>query len=285
MIDVIIIGSGPAGISASLYLKRANKKILIISKKDGALENAEKIENYYGVMPISGKELYDIGIKQATFLGVEFFEDEVLSIEQTEEGFRTTTLNTEFLSKKVILATGASRKVPNIKGIEDFNGKGISYCAICDGYFFKNKDVAVVGSGNYALHEAKQLQDICSSVVILTNSEKLVENRGEEIPFEIEENKIREFRGNNKIEEIEFENNSKRKISGVFIAVGTATSSDLAKKIGVIVENNKIIVDDKNQTNIKGLYAIGDCIGGILQISKAVYEGTNAAMDIIKNKN
>lgn len=285
MYDVIIIGAGPAGISASLYLKRANINVLIISKGYGALEKASKIENYYGLNEvISGKELFNIGINQAKRLGIEIVEDEVTGISLEESFFTVVTANREYIASKVILATGASRRIPNIKGIKEYEGKGISYCAICDAFFYRDKDVGVLGSGNYAIHEANQLKSIANSVTILTNGEKMVENRdGEE--FEVEDKPIREFRGNNIIEEVEFEDEDTKKLSGIFIAIGTASSNDLARKIGAVIQNNNIKVNENMQTTVDGLYACGDCTGGLLQINKAVYEGAKAAMHIISNKN
>ena len=281
MYDVIIIGSGPAGITAGIYLKRAKKNVLIISKGVGALEKAEKIENYYGVESISGKELYNIGIKQAKNLDIEIQNDEVTNI-SFDKNFIVTTANNEYESKYVIIATGTSRKTPNIKGIKEFEGKGVSYCAICDAFFYRNKDVAVIGNGNYAIHEANHLKTVANSVTILTNGKEMVENRSAS-EFEIEETPIREFRGTNVIEEVEFDNNNTKKINGVFIAIGTASSTDLAKKIGAVVKDNNIVVDENMKTTVEGLYACGDCIGGVLQVSKAVYDGTKAALAIIKS--
>ena len=280
MYDVIIIGSGPAGISAGIYLKRAKKNILIISKGMGALEKAHKIENYYGVEPISGKELYNIGIKQAQKLEIPIVTDEVTSI-LYEGQFIITTANRTYESSHVILATGTNRSAPNIKGIKQFEGKGVSYCAICDAFFFRGKDVVVIGNGNYAIHEAKQLKPVAKSVTILTNGSEMIQNR-DASDFEVNEEPIREFRGNNKMEEVEFENQNIKKIDGVFVAIGTASSVDLARKIGAVIHNNIIIVDNNMETNVKGLYACGDCTGGLLQINKAVYEGAVAALSIIK---
>ena len=280
MYDVIIIGSGPAGISAGIYLKRAKKNVLIISKGNSTLEKAEKIENYYGVLSISGKELYKIGIKQAKDLNIEIKEDEVTNI-SFENNFVVTTANSEYEAKYVIIATGTNRRTPNIKGIKEFEGKGVSYCAICDAFFYRNKDVAVVGNGNYAIHEASHLKPVAKSVTILTNGKEMVENRST-ADFEIDETPIREFRGTNVIEEVEFDNNTTKKIDGVFIAIGTASSTDLAKKIGAIVKNNNIVVDEDMETTVKGMYACGDCTGGLLQVNKAVYEGAKAALSIIK---
>lgn len=278
--DVIIIGNGPAGISASLYTKRAGLETLIVSKGIGTLDKVEKIENYYGTPNISGKEIQKIGENQAKNLNIEIKNEEVMQIDYGRN-FIVKTLNYEYEAKTIIIATGSNRKVANIKGIKEFEGKGVSYCTTCDGFFYKDKDVAVLGNKEYAIHEAQNLLPIAKSVTMLTNGEQPVEKRTEGI--EIEENKIREFRGTNSIEEIEFEDNTKKKIDGVFVALGTASSSDLARKLGVILdEKNNIKVDNKMETNIKGVYACGDCTGGILQISKAVYEGMIAGMSVIQ---
>ena len=161
MYDVIIIGSGPAGISAAIYLKRAKKNILIVSNGKSALQKAHKIENYYGIENISGEELHKVGIKQVERLGVPIEKDEVINI-SFDRHFIVTTVNREFEAKKVIIATGTNRMAPNIKGIKEFEGKGVSYCAICDAFFYRNKDVAVIGNGNYAIHEAKQLKPVAN---------------------------------------------------------------------------------------------------------------------------
>ena len=223
MYDVIVIGSGPAGISASIYLKRARKNVCIITDENSALKKASKIENYYGVKSISGEELYNIGIKQVQDLNIPIVKDEVTNI-NLENNFIVTTVNREYEAKYVIIATGTNRTAPNVKGIKEFEGKGISYCAICDGFFYRNKNVAVIGNGNYAIHEAETLKPIAKSVTILTNGEEIIENRSTS-DFEINETPIREFRGNNVIEEVEFANNNIKKIDGVFIAIGTASST------------------------------------------------------------
>lgn len=215
--DVIIIGSGPAGISASIYAKRRKLSVLIISKGNGALEKTEKVDNYYGFPKgISGKELYNNGVNQAKELGIEIIEDEVVSLNYLEN-FEVDTVNSNYKSKSVILATGTSRIIPNIKGIKEFEGKGVSYCAICDAFFYKGKDVAVLGNGNYAIHEMEQLKPVVNSVTIFTNGEEMIENR--DIDVNVENRKITEFRGTDKIQEVEFEDNKIQKINGVFIAI------------------------------------------------------------------
>ena len=157
MYDSIIIGSGPAGITASIYMVRAGLKVLIISKNQSALDKAEKIENYYGFeMPISGKELNENGIKQAKRIGAEFLEKEVISsIKYSEDGYEVVVANQgmdeKYLAKTIVLATGTNRNRSRIKGLKEFEGKGISYCAICDAAFFRNKNVGVLGNGDYAI--------------------------------------------------------------------------------------------------------------------------------------
>ena len=278
MYDIIIIGSGPAGVSAAVYAKRGGANVLVISKDTGTLGKAKKIENYYGLKNISGKDLYENGLKQLENLNIEFVKDEVVQLNYTSQ-FEVTTVNNIFQAKYVVLATGVSRNVPNIKGIKEFEGKGVSYCAICDAFFYRNKDVAVLGSGNYAIHEAEILKPVVKSVTLLTNSEKLVENR--DIDLNVNEKKVREVRGFEKVDEIVFEDDTAQNINGIFVAIGTASTNDLARKIGARVENNKIIVNDNLETTVPNLYACGDCTGGILQISKATYEGTKVGLEIV----
>lgn len=183
----------------------------------------------------------------------------------------------------MILATGTSRKTPNIKGLKEFEGNGVSYCAVCDAFFYRNKDVSVLGSGDYALEEARTLLPVAKSVSILTNGEKLVENRSTSYDdFKINENEIEEIRGDNRVDNIQLKNGNNIKTDGIFIAVGTASSTDLARKIGAIVKDGNIVVNEEMATNVPGLYACGDCTGGLLQISKAVYEGAVAGTTAIK---
>ncbi len=287
MYDVIIVGAGPAGISASLYTVRRNIRTLIIYKEKSALEKSNKIENYYGFENgINGEELYKIGIRQAQNIGAEVIKDEVTNIQVdylNEKGhiFKVETLNNKFEAKSVILATGNKKNKPNIKNMDKYEGKGISYCAICDGFFYRNKNVAVIGNGDYAITEAKDLQNIAKSITILTNGRQAPEYRAENI--NINTKKIDQIEGENKVEEINFTDNTKMKIDGIFIAQGVAGSTEFAKKIGAKINNDKIVVDENMETSIKGLFACGDCTGGLYQVSKAVYDGTKAGLAVLNN--
>ena len=281
MYDVIILGAGPAGVSASLYCKRANKNVLIIYNDSSELLKAQKIDNYYGFENgISGKDLYETGIKQSQNLGVEIIKQEVIKIEMENGYFNVITEKNSYKSKSVIIAMGSKKNTLKIQGVQEFEGKGISYCAICDGFFYKNKDVAVIGSGNYAISETNDLINIANKITILTNGEKAPEFRADNV--EIVTKNIKQISGENRVQEIEFDDNSFLKTDGVFIAQGTAGAADFAKKLGIMSQNNNIIVNENMETNIKGIFACGDCTGGLLQVSKAVYEGTKAGLQVIK---
>lgn len=284
--DVIIVGKGPAGISAAIYLQRANIKTLVIGLNNSSLQKTDKIENYYGFSEtISGEELLNNGVKQAKKFGTQIETDEVLKVEYDNQ-FKVTTKNNEFFGKKLVLATGVTRKKNNIKGITKFEGKGISYCAVCDAVFYKNKDVAVIGNGEYAINEAKEVLPIAKSVTILTNGKDIIKNRDESLKINVIEKTIKEFRGIDTLEKVIFEDESIINVSGVFMAEGIATTVDLAKKIGIILDKKgNIKVNEKMETNVPNVYACGDCTGGILQICKAVYEGSKVGLEIIKKIN
>lgn len=281
MFEVIIIGAGPAGISASLYTKRANLKTMIIYQNNSNLEKAELIENYYGFAKgITGIDLYNEGIKQAENLGVELKEEEVINIKMNENGFEVITDKNEYKTKNIVLATGNKKNIPKIKGIQEFEGRGISYCAVCDGFFYRNKDIVVIGNGKYAIAETNELINLANQIIILTDGEKAPEFRADNV--KIDTRKIEEIQGEKKVEQIKLEDNTIIKTDGIFVAKGVAGSNEFAKKLGIITNKDKIVVNEKMETNIPGIYACGDCTGGILQISKAVYEGTKAGLEVIK---
>ncbi len=278
MYDVIIIGAGPAGVSAGLYAKRANKNVLILYYGTSNLEKATDIDNYYGFEKgISGKELYNNGIKQAENLKIDVRKEEVLNIEKINNDFIIKTTENEYNSKTVIIATGNKKLRPNIKGISEFEGKGISYCAICDGFFYRNKNVAVIGNGKFALNEASDLKQIVNNITILTDGLEMKEKTD----FNVNNKKIKEIHGENKVTFVEFEDSSKLEIDGIFIALGEAGGSSFAKKMGVMTVGDNIKINEKMETNIPGLYSCGNATGGLLQVCKAVYEGAVAGLSAI----
>lgn len=284
MYDVLVIGAGPAGISASIYVKRANKNVAVFYKSISNLEKAQIIDNYYGFENgITGKELFEKGIKQAKNLGVDVKNEEVLHIESLDNKFEIKTVLNKYEAKAVILATGSKKIVPNIKNIIDFEGKGVSYCAICDGFFYRNKNVAVIGNGEYALSEANILKNITKDVTILTNGEESLPEEAKK--FSIKKGKIKEIIGDTKVKGIIFEDGSKIDIEGIFIAIGQAGGLDFAKKMGVITSSNNICVNENMQTNIEGLFSCGDLTGGLLQVNKSTYEGALAGLNAVKYLN
>ena len=280
MSNVIIIGNGPAGISTALYTTRGGIDTTIIGKDSGSLGKASEIENYYGFeQPISGKDLIQNGIVQAKRLGAKMLTEEVVGISYNDKLVVLTKEN-EYPADSIVIATGSSRTTPSIKGLKEFEGHGVSYCAVCDAFFYRGKDVAVLGNGEYAIHEALDLLPTSNSVTIVTNGKEPTTF----IPdlIKLNTNKIESLSGDDVLEGINFIDGSSLSISGLFIAIGVAGSVDLAKKLGARIENNKIVTDETMATNIPGLYAAGDCTGGLLQISKAVYEGALAGTEIIK---
>lgn len=290
--DTIIIGKGPAGIQAALYVKRANLNVLVIGKDGGSLEKAEKVENFYGQESIiSGKELINKGILQVEKMGVQVLTDEVVGIEFFEGQdanhenygllFKVKTLKNEYIAKTVIIATGANRRAPLIKGVKEFEGHGVSYCAVCDGFFYRNKEVVVIGNGDYAISEVEALLPVTDKITILTNGKEEVLTRNKNVTCNTK--KILEVTGDKKVEKVIFKDNTEMNVSGIFIAEGIATSLDFAKRLGAEIEENKLLVDNRTmQTSISGVFAAGDCTGEVYQISKAVYEGMKAALGVIR---
>lgn len=276
--DITIIGSGPAGLSAALYIKRAGLTCAVIGKDGGALEKAEKIENYFGTGAISGAELVKQGVEQAKELGADIFREEVFSLGWNGD-YTVSCSEDNFISPAVIIATGSARKSVNIPGIKEFEGKGVSYCAVCDAFFYRVKDVAVLGNGAYALHEIGELSGVVKSITLLTNG---AEPNGNFNDIKIITDPIYSLYGENRLSGVKFKDSSSLPVSGLFIALGSAAASDLAKKVGAPVEGNSIKVGADMSTGLPGLFAAGDCTGGLLQVSVAVGEGAKAAMSAIK---
>ncbi len=273
---VIIIGSGPAGITTGIYLQRAKIDNIVVTNNQGTLKKADLIENYYGFeKPILGSELMEKGINQYLNLGGKIISDEVIGLD-FEDKLVVKGLKEKYKGDTVVIATGVSRLLPNIKGLND--QLGVSYCAICDSFFYREKDVIVLGNGSYAISEAEVLKRVAKSVTIYTNGRAMTC----ETDFEVNKDKIDLITKENNTYILQLSDGSVAFTEGIFIAEGIAGAMALAKKIGAKTEKNKIIIDENKKTTIPNLYAVGDCTGGILQISKAIYDGTVAALDIIK---
>lgn len=280
MQDVVIIGSGPAGLSAALYILRAGFSATVIGKDNGALERADKIENYFGLeRPLSGNELVEIGKKQVTALGGNLLQDEVVGI--TWDGtYTVATATTQLKTRSIILTTGTSRRRMKIPNLDRLEGHGVSYCAICDAFFFRGQPVAVLGSGEYALHEVRELLPIVGSVTVVTGGGDPTVTFPPEVS--VITTPIRDLAGEDVLDAIVFEDGSQLKVSCLFVAIGTAKGSDLARKLGIQLKDDRIIVNEQMDTGLPGVFAAGDCIGGILQVSVAVGEGAKAALSCIR---
>lgn len=279
MYDVIIIGGGPAGVSASLYAKRSNLNVLLIYNDISNVEKAHKIDNYYGFPEgITGPDLFNNGLEQAKNLGVKVLKSEVTGIENQGVSFKVETPSQGYDAKTVIIATGNKKNSPQIKGIKEFEGKGISYCAICDSFFFRNKRIGIIGNGNFALSEAKILKNVTNDITIFTDGHSLEKTT----EFNVNNKKISEIIGENKVSGIKFEDDSIEELDGIFIALGEASAIDFAKTLGIITEGTNIKVNENMETNVKGIYACGNITGGLLQVNKAVYEGAVAGLAATK---
>lgn len=270
--DTIIIGSGPAGISAAIYLKRYNLNPLIITTKSSALMKA-KIENYYGIKSIDGASLWADGINQATNLGIDIKYECVTSIEYLDN-FLVKTDISEYNAKTVFIATGLSRKKSTIKNLDNFLGSGISQCATCDGFFFRNKKIGIVGSEKFMEAELEVLKRFTKDITIFSNGINYTNN-----DFEVCNEKIIEVYGDTKFKGVKTETKS-YDLDGLFLAIGTANALDFASHLGLRIDNNNLYVDSTFMTNFKGIFAGGDAIGGLLQVSKAVSDGAQAALAI-----
>lgn len=293
MYDLIIIGSGPAGMTAGIYAARREMKTLIIGKEvGGQLVWASDIENYPGFSTINAFELID-RIKQQTLgCGVEFKEDEVKRIEKTSRGtFMLYTSRESVEARTVIIAMGLSPRRLAVPGEIELNGRGVSYCANCDGPFFKNKVVAIIGGGNSALDAAELMSKIASQVYLVHHNDKLkaFESLLEEVKSKsnikiLLNTAIQQIEGSDKVEKIKVLNNLTQAVDeisldGVFIEVGRIASTDLIADLADRNERNQILANSKGETKTPGLFAAGDVTDcEFKQITIAMGQATTAAL-------
>ncbi len=281
MADMLIIGQGPAGVSASLYALRAGLDVILVGKGAGALEKAHMIENYYGLeKPLTGAELYEVGKKQAERLGANLVEDEVTDLFFDGKEFVATGLKGEYRGRACIMATGSARKKTPLPGMAEMEGHGVSYCAVCDAFFYRGKDVAVLGSGEYALHECNELLNVVGSVTLLTNGAEPTAEFTDKV--RIDKRKLAGLVGEGTFGGVKFDDGEKLKLDGLFVALGSASAMDLARKAGAAFDGGSVVLDKDYMTTVPGLFASGDCTGGTLQVAVAVGEGAIAGLAAIK---
>ena len=277
MKQLVIIGQGPAGISAALYAVRGGADVTVIASGAGALARAGLIQNYYGFEDgISGRELIEAGVRQAEKLGVRIVRGELFGIEYAEEGFAVKTSAGTLDAGAAVIACGTQRNTPPIAGIDAFDGRGVSYCAVCDAFFFRGKKVGVVGSGAYAASEYEVLKGVIQDVTALTNGE------APQFSLPCDTRKIARLEGGDALERVVFEDGSAEAFDGLFIACGTAGAFELSRKLGLETANGKIVTDERRATNVPGIFAAGDCTAGMQQIAKAVCDGMIAGTEALK---
>ena len=290
MYDLIIIGGGPAGLSAAIYAARYKLKTLILTKIiGGEIIEAHLVENYPGTKAASGMEMMNDWKEQALNLGTEIKERyEVKEITKQEDHF---LVNNEYKAKAILLTTGTQRRKLDVKGEENFIGKGVSYCATCDSAFFKDKTVAVIGGSDSAVLAALLLTQYAKKVYIIYRKDRL---RAEPIRTEKAENNpkieiiynanVTEIKGKDFVQSVKLDNSNELKLDGIFIEIGSVPSTALAKELNLeLDENNCIIVDKSQKTSEDKVYAAGDITtncNGFRQVITAAAEGAIAAHSI-----
>ena len=294
MYDIIIVGAGPAGLTAGIYAARANKKVLVLEALSygGQIINTPSIENYPGEKNISGFDFATNLYNQASYLGVEIKFQRVIDI-KNDEIKEVITNKESFNTKTIILATGCENRKLGLPNEDNLIGKGISYCATCDGNFYKNKTVAVVGGGNTAIEDALYLSDIVNKVYLIHRrdsfraEEKIVNLLKEKtnIEFVLNSNIIK-INGESSLESIEISNGNDNKtlnIDGLFIAIGRIPENEIFKNLVDVDENGYIIAKENCKTNIPGIFVAGDNrTKEVRQLVTATSDGAIAAVEAIK---
>ncbi len=284
--DVIVIGGGPAGLSAAIYTSRAELSTVILDEPDKLLRKAKKIDNYLGFPEgISGSELLDRGINQAERFGTVVVGDRALLVKLEGDKYVVKTAENSYKGKGLIIAPGIQHKKPLLEGIEELEGKGVSYCVTCDAPLFKDRKVGLIGSEDLVIKEALELFEYTSDIKIFTNGNDLdaadsllKKLKIEDIP--VVKDEIISVLGKDELEGLEMPYGVE-KMDGLMIAEGTSGSLDFAKSLGIPIEDNTLVVDDKQFTGMPRVYAAGDCTGGVRQISASVGEGATAAINLI----
>ncbi len=294
MYDIVIVGAGPAGLTAAIYARRADKSVLVLERGTfgGQMTMSPKIENYPGFCQISGNELAEKLVEQALNLGAEIDMQEVTSINKSDAGiFTVSCADVDFMAHTVIIATGSKHRMLGLPREDEFVGDGISFCAVCDGAFYANKTVAVIGGGNSALQEAIMLSDSCEKVYIvqnldlLTGEEKLAAILRERDNVEIIlGHTVKEIHGVDTFGGIVIKNaengeKTRLDLDGMFVAIGQVPENEQYKNLTALSDRGYIVSDENCLTDTEGLFVAGDCrTKNIRQISTACSDGATAAL-------
>ena len=297
MYDTIIIGAGPAGMTAALYAARSNLKVALIEGglPGGQMNNTSDIENYPGYANISGPELAEKMFEPLENLGVEHLYGFVKNIENHGDVKKVITDDEEFETRTVIVATGSKHRLLGVPGEEELNSRGVSYCAVCDGAFFRDQDLLVVGGGDSAVEEAIFLTQFAKSVTIVhrrdeLRAQKVLQNRAfanEKINF-IWDSVVKEIKGENRVESVAIENVKTGQVTeqafgGVFIYVGLDPVSDFVQELQIRDQAGWIVTDDHMKTSVAGVFAVGDVRQKDLrQVTTAVGDGAIAGQEAYK---
>ncbi len=280
--DTVIIGGGAGGVSAALYVARGNKKVCVIDSGASALLRAHSIQNYYGSGAVSGETLYRTGLEQAQEVGAEVINAQATFCAYDGTLFCVTLDDGRKLhSRTLVIATGAARKSGGIAGLDEFEGRGVSYCAVCDAFFYRGKHVGIIGAGSYAEHEFSALKNVAGKVDLFCNGSAPSFDVG---TADVYTQKISRIVGGERVTGVLLDDGKEIELDGVFVALGTLGAVGIAKSVGVIANSvGELTVDSRGMTNIDGLYAVGDCTPGIKQIAKAVCDGMIVGTDILKH--
>ncbi|MCH5299292.1 MAG: FAD-dependent oxidoreductase [Ruminococcus sp.] len=290
MKDLIIAGSGPAGLSAAVYASNAMLDFLVIEKlpmSGGQMLNSNDINNYLGFENVDGFTLGQSFRKHAQTAGAQFINDEITAVEKIDGGYRVVCNKSEYETKTVIFALGSSAKKLSVKGESELTGRGVSYCATCDGNFFRGKPVAVVGGGDVALEDALYLANICSEVYLIHRrgefraakylQDKVLKNEKIRVLYNTQ---VQEISGDKKVESITLDSGETIAVDGVFIAVGVKANSDIIADLAEC-ENGFVKADESCRTSAEGIFAAGDVrTKRLRQISTAVSDGANAVHSV-----
>lgn len=290
MLDTVIIGSGPAGMSAAIYAKRANLQAVVLEKifmGTGQVAESSEVDNYLGLPSMNGYEMGETFRNHAVKMQVDFKEGEAIGFEQTDSGWKVLLAGGEVIeTKTVIYAAGASHRHLGVPGEEEFGGKGVSYCAVCDGAFYRKKTVAVLGGGNTALDDALYLSELCEKVYLIHRRNEF---RGAQSTVELLKAKenveiitginVDKIEGENRVQSLTLSDGRKIDLNGVFVAVGMEPQTTILMDIVELDESGYVKADETGKTSADGFYVAGDVrTKKLRQVITAASDGANAAV-------